>query len=103
DGTFTATFYATAEGTTTISANIFGQDLTSPPATITVLPPQISTELSTLNLTVLPVHAGEYEQFYLSSVDTNGLAIFEGGHDVTFAIAPGSATGGTITDFFDDN
>jgi hypothetical protein len=98
DGTYSATFTGTATGQVALVATIGGQDVTSAPPTLNVVP--VSLSLSTVSVAPGSVRAGTRAVVTLQATDGSGVNETSGGLQVTFALGSGTGRGnlGPVTD-----
>jgi adhesin/invasin len=95
DGTYVATFTATAAGSPTIiAATIDGDSVTTPLPTITVIQLASSPQNTKVIVDDAMMDAGELTTLRLHVFDTNGDSVTSGGLDVIFTASEGSTTGG---------
>jgi adhesin/invasin len=96
DGTYTATFTGhTAGSATTVTATIGGTSVQSPPATVTVIPGDISTRTSLFWASQSSVAVGDSVVLTLRGRDAAGNLLTQGGRVVAFVIS-GTDTHGVI-------
>jgi adhesin/invasin len=104
DGSYTASFTAVTAGTPiTVQASIDGAAVTSPPATITVVPGDISAQTSDVTVSRPVVDSGAVATLTLQGRDAAGNALVVGGQSVSFSLVGGTAHGtiGPVTDQHD--
>jgi hypothetical protein len=92
DGTYSATFTGTLDGSNTITATIGGQPLTSTAPTITVTPGPVDLGMSTVTLASGTVQSSLTDVVTLSARDYAGNLV-GGGLTVAFQLGGGAATG----------
>ena len=93
NGTYTAIFTGTAEGTNTITATIGGQPVTSTPPTITVTQGPVSLAQSIVSIVPTSIQAGATATITLTAKDANGVTEPTGGLTVHFGLGAGSGAG----------
>jgi len=88
DGSYTATFTGLIAGTAaTVGATVDGAPVTSAPATITVIPGDISPLGSEITVSPAAIDSGARATVTLQARDSAGNALTRGGRMVTFALA----------------
>ena len=93
DGTYTADFTGTTQGTNTVTATINGQAVTTAAPTITVTPPAADPAQSTISLSPSSIQIGGASTVTLTAIDSSGTPLTTGGATVTFAVGTGTAQG----------
>ena len=94
DGTWTATFTGRVSGAaTTVTATIDGVPVRSAPATVTVVPGDISTRTSLVDASGPTVPVGDSLVLTLRGRDAAGNLVLRGGRVVTFVVTGASVHG----------
>jgi hypothetical protein len=94
DGTYTVVFTGLNAGSAVpVAASIDGEEVTSSPPSIQVVPGQTSASASTLTTPLNELLSGAMVTVTLTARDANGNAIRSGGRSVVFSYSGGASTG----------